>query len=60
MGKPTGFLELDRADRTYKPVDERVKHWKEFVVPLTEKRRQDTGRAAAWIAAFPTATTAAR
>ena len=36
MGKPTGFLELDRTDRTYKPVDERVKHWQEFVVPLAE------------------------
>ena len=36
MGKPTGFLELDRADRTYKPADERVKHYKEFVVPLAE------------------------
>ena len=36
MGKPTGFLELDRADRTYKPVDERVKHYKEFTVPLPE------------------------
>jgi glutamate synthase (NADPH/NADH) small chain len=36
MGKPTGFLEIDRTDRKYKPVDERVKHWKEFVVPLAE------------------------
>ncbi len=36
MGKPTGFLELDRADRSYKPVAERVQHYKEFVVPLAE------------------------
>jgi len=36
MGKVTGFLELDRSDRKYRPVEERVKHWKEFVVPLTE------------------------
>ncbi len=36
MGKPTGFLELDREDRKYKPVDERVKHYHEFVVPLPE------------------------
>lgn len=36
MGKPTGFLEIERADRKYKPVDERVQHWKEFVVPLAE------------------------
>ena len=36
MGKPTGFLEIDRADRKYKPVEERLKHYKEFVVPLQE------------------------
>ncbi|MBY0562220.1 glutamate synthase subunit beta [Hyphomicrobium sp.] len=36
MGKPTGFLEIDRADRKYKPVEERLKHYKEFVVPLAE------------------------
>ncbi|MEW5964326.1 MAG: glutamate synthase subunit beta [Pseudomonadota bacterium] len=36
MGKPTGFLELERTDRKYRPVEERVKHWREFVVPLSE------------------------
>ncbi len=36
MGKPTGFMEFDRADRNYKPVEDRVKHWQEFVVPLAE------------------------
>ena len=36
MGKPTGFLELDRKDRVYRPVEERLKHWQEFVVPLSE------------------------
>jgi glutamate synthase (NADPH) small chain len=34
MGKITGFLELDRTDRDYKPAAERTKHFKEFVVPL--------------------------
>jgi glutamate synthase (NADPH) small chain len=34
MGKITGFMEFDRADRGYKPAAERVKHWNEFVVPL--------------------------
>ncbi|RTL71101.1 MAG: glutamate synthase subunit beta [Hyphomicrobiales bacterium] len=34
MGKITGFMEFDRKDRHYKPVEERLKHWKEFVVPL--------------------------
>jgi len=36
MGKPTGFLEFDREDRKYEPVEERVKHYHEFVVPLAE------------------------
>jgi glutamate synthase (NADPH/NADH) small chain len=34
MGKITGFMEFDRKDRQYRPVDERVKHWNEFVEPL--------------------------
>ncbi|MBS0483294.1 MAG: glutamate synthase subunit beta [Proteobacteria bacterium] len=36
MGKETGFLELDRQDRSYDDPKERVKHYKEFVVPHTE------------------------
>src|ERR1700729_2254965 len=34
MGKPTGFLEIDRRDRTYDKVGARLKTWKEFVQPL--------------------------
>ena len=30
MGKPTGFLETERRDRSYAPVGERVTHWHEF------------------------------
>ncbi len=37
MGKITGFMEFERADRGYAPVEARVKHWREFVVPLPEK-----------------------
>jgi glutamate synthase (NADPH/NADH) small chain len=37
MGKVTGFLEFERHDRAYEPVAERVKTWKEFVVPLSEQ-----------------------
>src|SRR3954453_15085072 len=37
MGKITGFLEIERHDRSYTPVTERVKHFKEFVVPLSDK-----------------------
>lgn len=36
MGKITGFLEFDRHDRAYEPVEERVKNYKEFVIPLKE------------------------
>jgi glutamate synthase (NADPH/NADH) small chain len=36
MGKETGFLELDRQDRGYAPVAERVSHYHEFVVPPAE------------------------
>lgn len=36
MGKETGFLELDRQDRTYADPKERVTHYKEFVVPHAE------------------------
>jgi glutamate synthase (NADPH) small chain len=37
MGKITGFKEFDRAERPYAAVEERVKHWGEFIVPLPEK-----------------------
>lgn len=36
MGKETGFLELDRQDRGYVDPKERVKHYKEFVIPHPE------------------------
>jgi len=41
MGKITGFLEIERHDRKYKPVAERLKHYNEFVVPLSEKDLRD-------------------
>lgn len=36
MGKETGFLEVDRQDRSYDDPKERVKHYKEFVIPHAE------------------------
>jgi glutamate synthase (NADPH/NADH) small chain len=36
MGKPTGFLEVERADRGYDKPAARKKSWKEFVKPLPE------------------------
>src|ERR1044072_5405559 len=42
MGKPTGFLEIERLDRGYEPPKTRLKTWKEFVnpLPLPELRQQ--------------------
>ncbi len=40
MGKVTGFLEYDRIEEGYKPVPERVKHYKEFVIGLDDKQAQ--------------------
>ncbi len=42
MGKTTGFLEIERADRDYAPVAERTRHFREFVLPPAEEdiRRQ--------------------
>ncbi|MFZ4808283.1 MAG: glutamate synthase subunit beta [Hyphomicrobiaceae bacterium] len=45
MGKITGFMEFERKDRVYTPVEERLKHWHEFVVPLPEGEvRTQAGR----------------
>jgi len=41
MGKITGFLEIDRHDRKYAPVTDRVQHYREFVIPLSEKDTRD-------------------
>jgi glutamate synthase (NADPH) small chain len=37
LGKITGFLEYEREDRDYEPVAERIRHWREFVLPLPEQ-----------------------
>jgi glutamate synthase (NADPH) small chain len=45
MGKPTGFLEYQRRDRSYEPVDDRLKHYHEFTRPLPEDElRRQGGR----------------
>jgi glutamate synthase (NADPH) small chain len=38
MGKVTGFMEFERLEEGYKPVDERVKHYKEFVIGLDDQQ----------------------
>src|SRR5688572_7323586 len=40
MGKVTGFLEIDRNDRRYQPAGDRVRHFREFVLPLGEEATQ--------------------
>ena len=37
MGKPTGFMDIEKIERGYKPVSERITNYKEFVIPLSEK-----------------------
>ena len=37
MGKPTGFKEYPRHDRSYAPVEERIVNFKEFVISLDEQ-----------------------
>ena len=41
MGKVTGFLEIDRQDRKYAPAADRIRHYKEFVIPLSEAATKD-------------------
>jgi glutamate synthase (NADPH) small chain len=36
MGKATGFMEFERIEEGYKPVTERVKNYKEFVIGLDD------------------------
>ena len=43
MGKPTGFMEFERKESGYAPVCERIRHFREFVVPLPEHQLQEQG-----------------
>ena len=38
MGKVTGFLEFERLEEGYEPVEKRVKNYKEFVIGLTAEQ----------------------
>ncbi len=42
MGKVTGFLEIDRQESNYQPASDRIRHFKEFTIPLPgeEVKRQ--------------------
>lgn len=36
MGKVTGFLEIDRQVRQYQPAADRIRHFREFTLPMSE------------------------
>ncbi|OKL44010.1 glutamate synthase subunit beta [Pseudovibrio exalbescens] len=40
MGKVTGFLEIDRQEQKYQPASDRIRHFREFTVPLPEQEVQ--------------------
>ena len=45
MGNPSGFVEYQRRERSYEPVDDRLKHYREFIRPLPEDElRRQGGR----------------
>lgn len=41
MGKATGFMEIRRRDRSYSPIEDRLKHYGEFVLPLSDEGTQE-------------------
>jgi glutamate synthase (NADPH/NADH) small chain len=43
MGKPTGFKEIVRQERTYASVADRITHYNEFVIPLSEENVSQQG-----------------
>src|SRR5438270_1497298 len=43
MGKITGFLEIDRQEQKYAPASDRVRHFREFTIPMEPR---DTERQA--------------
>ncbi|MGE8448252.1 glutamate synthase subunit beta [Comamonas sediminis] len=43
MGKVTGFMEYARIDEGYAPVEDRLKHYKEFVVGLNSQQAKQQG-----------------
>ena len=43
MGKPTGFIEFERQEEGYLPVEQRVKNYKEFVLHLSDEAAKVQG-----------------
>lgn len=43
MGKPTGFMEFDRVNEGYASVEQRLKHYQEFVAHLSDAEAKQQG-----------------
>ncbi|MBV2191893.1 MAG: glutamate synthase subunit beta, partial [Azonexus sp.] len=43
MGKPTGFMEFERLEEGYEPVEKRLTHYKEFVQTLSDDQAKTQG-----------------
>ncbi len=43
MGKPTGFMEFERLSEAYEPVENRLKHYKEFILTLSDDQAKIQG-----------------
>ena len=43
MGKPTGFMEYQRLSEAAEPVDARIKHYREFVLHLSDEEAKTQG-----------------
>lgn len=41
MGKVTGFLEIDRHTAKYQPASDRIRHFKEFTIPMSDESLRD-------------------
>lgn len=37
MGKITGFLEIDRQEQAYAPAADRIRHFREFAIPMEDR-----------------------
>ena len=43
MGKPTGFMEFERLSEAYEPIENRLKHYKEFILTLSDDQAKIQG-----------------
>jgi len=43
MGKDTGFKEFERQTPAYEPVEERIRHWREFQLPMAPRQVEVQG-----------------